>query len=108
MIFVNVWGLHHDEAKFTNPDTFDPDHYKNHPLLASEYANVNDYENRDHYGYGLCSPILVFEIPLMKIQATADDCAPEFTWRIVTFFMPFQRYCGHLRLKRVRIQKPDR
>jgi cytochrome P450 len=60
VIFVNVWGLHHDESKFTNPDIFDPDHYKNHPLLASEYANVHEFENRDHYGYGLRSIILVF------------------------------------------------
>ncbi len=51
-IFLNVWGLHHDESKFPDHDVFDPDHYKGRTLLASEYANSADYENRDHYGYG--------------------------------------------------------
>ncbi|EXJ74267.1 uncharacterized protein A1O5_02563 [Cladophialophora psammophila CBS 110553] len=50
--FVNVWGLHHDDAKFPNHEVFDPDHYKGRTLLAAEYANSPDYENRDHYGYG--------------------------------------------------------
>jgi cytochrome P450 len=76
VIFVNVWGLHHDESKFTNPDSFDPDHYKNHPFLASEYANTPDYENRDHYGYGLCSTILIFEIPLMKHSGNGRRLCP--------------------------------
>jgi cytochrome P450 len=53
IIFVNVWGLHHDESKFPNPDIFDPDRYLDRPLLAAEYANSADFENRDHYGYGL-------------------------------------------------------
>ena len=52
MLFVNVWGLHHDEAKFPSSDTFDPDRYLDRPLLAAEYANSADFENRDHYGYG--------------------------------------------------------
>ncbi len=58
MIFLNVWGLHHDESKFPNHDTFDPDHYKGRTLLAAEYANSADYENRDHYDYGMFSPWL--------------------------------------------------
>lgn len=51
--FINVWGLHHDDAKFPNHEVFDPDHYKGRTLLAAEYANSADYENRDHYGYGM-------------------------------------------------------
>ncbi|KIW98747.1 uncharacterized protein Z519_00410 [Cladophialophora bantiana CBS 173.52] len=52
VVFVNVWGLHHDETKFPDSDTFDPDHYKGRIALSSEYANSADYENRDHYGFG--------------------------------------------------------
>ncbi len=51
-MFVNVWGLHHDETKFPDPDTFDPDHYKGRTASSAEYANSADYENRDHYGFG--------------------------------------------------------
>ncbi|KAH6649219.1 cytochrome P450 [Chaetomium tenue] len=50
-IFVNAFGMHHDEARFPDPDTFDPVHYEGFTGLASELAN-GDYANRDHYGYG--------------------------------------------------------
>ncbi|KAK4161037.1 phenol 2-monooxygenase [Cladorrhinum sp. PSN259] len=50
-VFINAFGLHHDEKRFTNPDVFDPDHFKGYTALASELAN-GDYTNRDHYGYG--------------------------------------------------------
>lgn len=52
ILFVNVWGLHHDESKFENHDVFDPDRYKGNTMLAADSANSADYENRDHYGYG--------------------------------------------------------
>jgi cytochrome P450 family 619 len=52
MIFINVWGLHHDESRYTDHDVFDPDRYLGSNLLAAEYANSPDFENRDHYGYG--------------------------------------------------------
>ncbi len=55
--FLNVWGLHHDEAQFPNSDTFDPDRYKGRTLLAADYANSADYENRDHYGYGMLNGV---------------------------------------------------
>ena len=51
--FVNLWGLHHDESKFPDHDTFDPDHFKGRTMLAAEYANSSDYEKRDHYSYGM-------------------------------------------------------
>ncbi|KAE8371336.1 cytochrome P450 [Aspergillus bertholletiae] len=51
-VIINSWGMHHDEKRFPNPDTFDPDHYKGQTALAPELAAAADYENRDHYGYG--------------------------------------------------------
>ena len=44
--------MHHDEVRFPNPDTFDPDNYKGVTALAPELATAADYERRDHYGYG--------------------------------------------------------
>ncbi|EXJ84778.1 hypothetical protein A1O3_05450 [Capronia epimyces CBS 606.96] len=51
-IFINAWGMHHDERRFPNPDTFDPDHYKGITALASELAQASNPDDRDHYGYG--------------------------------------------------------
>jgi cytochrome P450 family 619 len=50
-IFINVFGMHHDEKRFPNPDVFNPDNYKGVTALASELSN-GEYVNRDHYGYG--------------------------------------------------------
>ncbi|PNY24206.1 Fumitremorgin C synthase [Tolypocladium capitatum] len=52
IVIINAWGMHHDEKRFPNPDTFDPDHYKGQTTLAPELAAAADYESRDHYGYG--------------------------------------------------------
>lgn len=52
-LFLNVWGLHHDEARYgADHDTFNPDHFKDQTLLAAESANSADHEARDHFGYG--------------------------------------------------------
>lgn len=52
MVFLNAWGLHHDENKFPNHDTFDPDHYKGQMDLAPTLFANGDELARDHYGYG--------------------------------------------------------
>ena len=50
-IIVNAWGLHFDDTRFANPETFDPEHFAGTTTLASELAN-GAWEKRDHYGYG--------------------------------------------------------
>jgi len=52
VIFINAWGMHHDEKRFPDPNTFDPDHYKGVTALASELAQATNPDDRDHYGYG--------------------------------------------------------
>lgn len=52
IIIINVFGLHHDNKKFANADIFDPINFADKPKLASEYANLADYDARDHYAYG--------------------------------------------------------
>ncbi|OXV06661.1 hypothetical protein Egran_05572, partial [Elaphomyces granulatus] len=51
-VFLNVWGLHHDEDVFPNSDLFDPSRYEGRQKLAAEYAAAPDYKQRDHYIYG--------------------------------------------------------
>ena len=51
-VIINVWGLHHDPERHTNPDVFEPERYAGRTLLAPEYAASADFEKRDHYGYG--------------------------------------------------------
>jgi hypothetical protein len=73
MIIINVWGLHHDESKFSNPDIFNPDHYAGSTQLASAYAVSADFESRDHYAYGagrrLCPGIHLAERNLFQAIA---------------------------------------
>ena len=52
IVFINSWGLQHDENRFKDPDRFDPDHYEGVTALAPELAAASDPEMRDHYGYG--------------------------------------------------------
>lgn len=49
MILLNAWGLHHDENRFPNHDTFDTDHFKGHTELAPTLFAGSDEEARDHY-----------------------------------------------------------
>ncbi|KAI0395695.1 putative cytochrome P450 [Xylariaceae sp. FL0594] len=51
-VFLNVWGLHHDESVHPNPDRFDPDRYEGRTRPAAEYAASADPGARDHYTYG--------------------------------------------------------
>lgn len=52
IVFINAWGLHHDEKRFPSPDIFDPDHFKGVTTLAPVLAAAVDENDRDHYGYG--------------------------------------------------------
>lgn len=70
-VIVNIYGLHHDEERYLNHDVFDPSRFLNKPALADEYAHTPDYEQRDHYAYGvgrrLCPGIHLAERALFKV-----------------------------------------
>lgn len=51
-VFLNVWGLHHDESVLVDPDRFDPSRYEGRHSLAADYAASPDYMQRDHFIYG--------------------------------------------------------
>ena len=83
-IILNVWRLHHDPARYADPDEFDPSRYAGCTALAPVYAVSANYEKRDHYGYGsgrrLCPGIHLAErglfIALAKVL-WAFDIAPQ-------------------------------
>ncbi|KAI1824706.1 cytochrome P450 oxidoreductase [Xylaria intraflava] len=49
-VVLNVWGMHHNEKRWEQPEDFMPDRYSTHPKLASQYTS--DGPDRDHFGYG--------------------------------------------------------
>jgi len=51
-VFLNVWGLHHDEERYPDPDKFDPSRFEGQTQSAAKYAASADYTNRDHYVFG--------------------------------------------------------
>ena len=52
-VVLNIWGIHHNESHYANPEVFDPHRFENQTALASVYANSGDYQKRDHFGYGI-------------------------------------------------------
>jgi cytochrome P450 len=52
-VLINTWGLSMDEEKW-GPDVgeFKPERFAEYPLLAAEYANASDPEQRDHHAFG--------------------------------------------------------
>ncbi|KAI5866012.1 cytochrome P450 [Durotheca rogersii] len=51
-VIVNIWGVHHDPARYKAPEVFDPSRFRGKTEPASVYANSGDYENRDHFAFG--------------------------------------------------------
>jgi cytochrome P450 len=51
-VIINCWGMHQDEARYGDPNVFNPDNFKGEMTLAPELFAGADYEKRDHYGYG--------------------------------------------------------
>ena len=57
-IFIPIWALNNSESQgFSDPETYNPDRYLNHPKLANDYAGSADYKARDE------SPITPFKGP---------------------------------------------
>jgi cytochrome P450 len=52
-VILNIWGIHHDPERFDSPEVFDPNRYQGQTQLASVYANSGDFQNRDHFGFGI-------------------------------------------------------
>ncbi|KAH7120995.1 cytochrome P450 oxidoreductase-like protein [Dendryphion nanum] len=51
-LVLPTWGVHHS-PEYSDPEVYNPDRYLSHPKLAMDYAGSPDYENRDHYAYGV-------------------------------------------------------
>lgn len=70
-VFMPVYALNH--TYYTDPATYNPDRYLNHPKHSTEYAISSDYENRDHYAFGagrrICVGMHLGERTLWRIIA---------------------------------------
>lgn len=51
-IIGNTYGLHMNEERFPDPQTFKPERYADYPLSGPEYAAMSGDDVRDHWGYG--------------------------------------------------------
>ncbi|EXJ80110.1 hypothetical protein A1O1_08252 [Capronia coronata CBS 617.96] len=51
-IIANVWAIHMDPNRHTNPRAFDPDRYANDFLSEFECATNPDVSKRDHFIFG--------------------------------------------------------
>ncbi|KAJ8519758.1 hypothetical protein ONZ45_g3336 [Pleurotus djamor] len=65
VMILNVYALHHDEERYPDPWSFNPDRYLGDDLSASESAKQGDPQNRDHWAFGagrrLCPAIVIAE-----------------------------------------------
>ncbi|KAL4268978.1 cytochrome P450 family protein [Pleurotus pulmonarius] len=52
VMVLNVYTLHHDERRYPDAWTFDPDRYINDNLSASESAKLPNVLERDHWAFG--------------------------------------------------------
>ncbi|KAI8932188.1 hypothetical protein NX059_011068 [Plenodomus lindquistii] len=51
-VLLNVWGIHFDPSRYTNPEVFDPLRFADDPSTSYESANNPDISKRDHFGFG--------------------------------------------------------
>ncbi|KAK6839153.1 hypothetical protein PG987_005019 [Apiospora arundinis] len=65
MVVLNTWTIHHDEKRYPDPDTFNPDRYLHDTLSSAQSANLSDASQRDHWIFGagrrICPAISVAE-----------------------------------------------
>lgn len=68
VIIANAYSIHQNEAKFAEPDRFEPMRYYDYPHSAADALNLKDANERDHFAYGagrrVCAGIHVAEVSL--------------------------------------------
>lgn len=64
-VILNCYTLHHDENRYPDPYTFNPDRYLNDTLSCAESARQGNVMERDHWTFGagrrICPGIAVAE-----------------------------------------------
>ncbi|KAK8122217.1 hypothetical protein PG984_010887 [Apiospora sp. TS-2023a] len=65
LVVLNTWTIHHDEKRYPDPETFNPDRYLHDTLTSAQSANLSDATQRDHWIFGagrrICPAISVAE-----------------------------------------------
>ncbi|KAJ8507004.1 hypothetical protein ONZ45_g10573 [Pleurotus djamor] len=65
VMVLNVYALHHDEGRYPDSWTFNPDRYIGDNMSSSESAKQSDVMTRDHWAFGagrrLCPGMVIAE-----------------------------------------------
>ncbi|EOD46637.1 putative cytochrome p450 protein [Neofusicoccum parvum UCRNP2] len=75
VVTINQYAIHHDAARYKDPEVFRPERYLGHPHKSGVYAAAADPYERDHFSFGagrrICSGMHLAEnslfITLAKI-----------------------------------------
>ncbi|KXN88563.1 Phenylacetate 2-hydroxylase [Leucoagaricus sp. SymC.cos] len=106
VMMLNCYSLHHNEARYEDPFTFNPDRYLNDNLSSTESSKLANAMERDHWAFGagrrICPgmPIAEKEIFLaisrllwaFKIQPVPGEspCLDEYEGNSGRTPLPFQ------------------
>ncbi|KAI1246526.1 hypothetical protein MGN70_013426 [Eutypa lata] len=52
VVVLNTWTMHHDEHRYPNPMSFNPDRYLTDSLTSAQSSNLSDATERDHWMFG--------------------------------------------------------
>ena len=84
-VVLNVWAIHRDPARYSNPERFVPERYLGDNKSSQESATSVDVSKRDHFGFGagrrICPGMNVADrTMLLGIVRTfwAFDVKPKF------------------------------
>jgi len=72
-VILNCYTLHHDEHRYPDPHTFNPDRYLNDHLSCADSAKLSNVMERDHWTFGagrrICPGMAVAERELWLAMA---------------------------------------
>ncbi|KAF7352574.1 Cytochrome P450 2F2 [Mycena venus] len=66
VVVLNCFTMHHDEERYPDPYTFNPERYLGDELTSAESAKLGDPMKRDHWSFGagrrICPGLVVAEL----------------------------------------------
>jgi cytochrome P450 len=87
---LNCYTLHHDERRYPDPHTFNPDRYLGDNLSCASSAKLGDVMQRDHWTFGagrrICPAVAVAERELWLAIS-------RLLWSYTTYSLPEEPIC---------------